>query len=269
MFAPETDAANPFKPVTPAGLPAAVDTAGSPAFERAHEPAADAEPALEPKPVLEPKAAILPIGVPELGEPELAESENVDPATASWTMAAGAGVFLVLALLVWSLLRKRKNADEIDAKTEAEAEAEAEAGAEAEAEAEAEDSAPESAYEVAAVPVITDIDESENVPELGPDDLIETVPESEPLPEDTIPLIEPEEGDPEPLVFDDDFELSVPDDELEAVLAEPEESAGSEFGLDDFDLSEFDDLPSTEAEKSADKDAGPKPEQTPVNDRKK
>jgi len=257
MFAPETDAANPFKPVTPAGLPAAVDTAGSPAFERAHEPAADAEPALEPKPVLEPKAAILPIGVPELDEPELAESENVDSATASWAMAAGAGVFLVLALLVWSLLRKRKNADEIDAKTEAEAEAGAES------------SALESAYEVAAVPVITDIDESENVPELGPDDLIETVPESEPLPEDTIPLIEPEEGDPEPLVFDDDFELSVPDDELEAVLAEPEESAGSEFGLDDFDLSEFDDLPSTEAEKSADKDAGPEPEQTPVNDRKK
>ena len=267
MFAPETDAANPFKPVTPAGPPAAVDTAGSPAFERAHEPAADAEPALEPKPVLEPKAAILPIGVPELGEPELAESENVDPATASWTMAAGAGVFLVLALLVWSLLRKRKNADEIDAKTEAEAEAEAEAGAGAEAEAE--DSAPESAYEVAAVPVITDIDESENVPELGPDDLIETVPELEPLPEDTIPLIEPEEGDPEPLVFDDDFELSVPDDELGAVSAKPEDSAGSEFGLDDFDLSEFDGLPSTEAEKSADKDAGPEPEQTPVNDRKK
>jgi hypothetical protein len=101
------------------------------------------------------------------------------------------------------------------------------------------------------------------------------VPTVEPLPEETIPLVEPEEGDPEPLVFDDDFELSVPDDELEAALAEPEEpeEPDDEFGLDDFDLSEFDDLPSTEAEKSADKgadkDTGLEPKKTPDNDRKK
>jgi len=159
-------------------------------------------------------------------------------------------------------------------------------------EVETEAAAPAPAPEVAAVPVITDIDEPESVPELSPEDLIEPVPELEPqlepelepvpelqpepvidetpvptlwpLPEETIPLIEPEEGDPEPLDFDD---------ELEAALDEPEEPADDEFGLDDFDLSEFDDLPSTEAEKSADKgaekDTGPKPKNTPDNERKK
>jgi hypothetical protein len=126
-------------------------------------------------------------------------------------MAAGAGVFLVLALLIWLLLRKRKNADEIDAKTDAEAEVEAEA--------------PAPAPEVAAVPVITDIDEPENVPELSLDDLIEPVPELEPL-----------------------------DDE---------------FGLDDYDLSEFDDLPGAEVEKDAEKDTGSEPENTPDNNRNK
>lgn len=245
-----------------------------PVVEPVAEPVTEPEPAKEPEPALEPEAAIPPIDVseldkPELAESELAESENADSAIAPWMMAAGAGVLLVLALLIWLLLRKRKDADEIDAKTDAEADVEAETAA------------PELALEVAAVPVITDIDEPENVPELSPDDLIEPVPELEPelepLLEETIPLIEPEEGDPEPLAFDDDFELSVSDDELEAMLAEPEEPADDEFGLDDFDLSEFDDLPDAEVEKDADKAAekaaekgtAPEPKKTPDNDRKK
>jgi hypothetical protein len=306
LFAPETDAANPFKPVTPAESQSQLDTAPSaaevPASEPANEPAADVEPVAEPEPALEPEpapqpeAAIQPIDVSELDkpEPEPAEPENADSAIAPWMMAAGAGVLLVLALLIWLLLRKRKNADETDVKTETETDVEAEAAA------------PVPAPEVAAVPVITDIEELESVPELSPDDLIEPEPELEPVPElqsepenvpelepepapelvvddtpvptveplseETIPLMKPEEGDPEPLVFDDDFELSVPDDELEAALAEPEEP-DDEFGLDDFDLSEFDDLPSTEAEESADKgadkDAGLEPKKTPDNDRKK
>lgn len=248
-----------------------------PVVEPVAEPVTEPEPAKEPEPAPEPEAAIPPIDVSELDKPELAESENADSAIAPWMMAAGAGVLLVLALLIWLLLRKRKDADEIDAKTDAEADVEAETAA------------PELALEVAAVPVITDIDEPENVPELSPDDLIEPVPELEPelgtelgtelepLLEETIPLIEPEEGDPEPLAFDDDFELSVSDDELEAMLAEPEEPADDEFGLDDFDLSEFDDLPDAEVEKDADKAAekaaekgtAPEPKKTPDNDRKK
>jgi hypothetical protein len=221
MFVPEIDAANPFKPVTSAGPPTAVDAAPeaaeTPASELANEPAADVEPVaesvakLEPEPVPEPEAAIQPIDVSELDKPELAESGNLDSVIAPWMMAAGAGVFLVLALLIWLLLRKRKNADEIDAKTDAEAEVEAEA--------------PAPAPEVAAVPVITDIDEPENVPELSLDDLIEPVPELEPL-----------------------------DDE---------------FGLDDYDLSEFDDLPGAEVEKDAEKDTGSEPENTPDNNRNK
>jgi len=121
---------------------------------------------------------------------------------------------------------------------------------------EAEAAAPVLAPEVAAVPVISDIDELESVPELSPDDLIEPepaaepvvdetqVPTIEPMPEETIPLVEPEKGDPEPLAFDDDF-----------------------------DLSEFDDLPDAEvekgAEKGAEKDTDPEPKKTPDNDRKK
>jgi LPXTG-motif cell wall-anchored protein len=186
-------------------------------------------------------------------KPELAESENTGSAVAPWMMAAGAGVFLVLALLIWLLLRKRKNASEIDAKTDAGAEGETDA------------SAPEPAPEVAAVPLITDIDEPDNVPELSSDDLIEP----EPLPEETVPLIEPEEGDPEPLAFNDDSELSVPDDEPEAALAESEEPADDAFGLDDYDLSEFDDLPGVDVEKDAEKDTGSEPENTPDNNRSK
>ena len=258
LFAPEIDVANPFKPVTPAESQLLVDAAPSaaeaPASELVNEPAADVEPvvepatepvtepepAKEPEPAPEPEAAIPPIDVSELDKPELTESENADSAIAPWMIAAGVGVLLVLALLIWLLLRKRKNADEIDAKTDAEADVEAETAA------------PELALEVAAVPVITDIDEPENVPELSPDDLIEPVPELEPelgtelepLLEETIPLIEPEEDDPEPLAFDDDF-----------------------------DLSEFDDLPDAEvekgAEKGAEKDTDPEPKKTPDNDRKK
>ena len=255
MFAPEIDAANPFKTATPAEPEPQPDTAlmvdGAPAPEPAGEPAAEVEPVAEPEP---------------------AEPESADSAIAPWMMAAGAGALLVLALLIWLLLRKRKNTDEGDAETDAEANVEVETEA----------AAPAPAPEMAAVPVITDIDEPESVPELSPEDLIEPEPVPElqpeplidetpvptlgPLPEETIPLIEPEEGDPEPLAFDDDFELSVPDDELE-------EPTDDELGLDDFDLSEFDDVPSTEAEKSADegaeKDTGPEPKETPDNERKK
>jgi hypothetical protein len=243
LFAPEINVANPFKTATPAAP--AVDEA--PAPEPASEPVAEVEPvietAAEPEPAPEPEAAaqpIQPIDVAELDKPEPAEPESADSAIAPWMMVAGAGALLVLALLIWLLLRKRKNIDETDAKTDAEANVEAEAAA------------PVPAPEVAAVPVITDVDEPENVPELSADDLIEpelaaepvvdetSVPTIEPLPEETIPLIEPEEGDPEPLAFDDDF-----------------------------DLSEFDDLPGAEVEKGAEKDTDPEPKKTPDNDRKK
>ena len=275
MFAPEIDAANPFKTATPAELEPQPTAAPEPAGEPVAEVAPVIEPVAEPEPAPEPEAAvqpIQPIDVAELDKPEPAEPESADSAIAPWMMAAGAGALLVLALLIWLLLRKRKNTDEGDAETDAEANVEVETEA----------AAPAPAPEMAAVPVITDIDEPESVPELSPEDLIEPEPVPElqpeplidetpvptlgPLPEETIPLVEPEEGDPEPLAFDDDFELSVPDDELE-------EPTDDELGLDDFDLSEFDDVPSTEAEKSADegaeKDTGPEPKETPDNERKK
>ncbi|MBQ0762777.1 MAG: VWA domain-containing protein [Marinobacter psychrophilus] len=313
LFAPEMDAANPFKTATPA-QPEPQPTA-APAVDEAPAPAVASEPVAEVEPVAEPELTpeeavqlIQPIDVAELDQPEPAEPENVDSAIAPWMIAAGAGALLVLALLIWLLLRKRKNTDESDA----------------EADVEAEPAAPVPAPEVAAVPVITDIDEPETVPELSSDDLIEPEPElesvpelqpepelekvpelepepaakpvvdetpvpsiepepdtiaeelsepgePEPLLEDDIPLIEPEESEPEPLAFDDEFELSVPDDELEAALddVDLEESADDEFGLDDFDLSEFDDLPDTETDKGASKGGAPEPKNTPDNDRKK
>ncbi|PFG54794.1 uncharacterized protein (TIGR03503 family) [Marinobacter sp. LV10R520-4] len=260
LFAPEIDAANPFKTATPTEPEPQPNTA--PAVDEAPAPEPAGEPVAEVKPVIEPVA-----------EPEPAEPKSADSAIAPWMIAAGAGALLVLALLIWLLLRKRKNTDEIDAETNAEVNVKAEAAA------------PVPAPEVAAVPVITDIDEPENVLELSPDDLIEPeiepepaaepvvdetpVPTIEPLPEETMPLVKPEEGDPEPLAFDDDFELSFPDDELEATLAEPEELADDELGLDDLDLSEFDDLPGAEVEKGAEKDTSPEPKKTPDNDPKK
>ncbi|AKO52738.1 hypothetical protein ABA45_10220 [Marinobacter psychrophilus] len=311
LFALEIDAANPFKTAAPA-KPEPQPTA-APAVDEAPASAVASEPVAEPE--LTPEEAvqlIQPIDVAELDQSEPAEPENADLAIAPWMIAAGAGALLVLALLIWLLLRKRKNTDESDA----------------EADVEAEPAAPAAAPEVAAVPVITDIDEPETVPELSPDELVEPEPElesvpelqpepepelekvpelepelaaelvvdeipvpsvepepdttaedlpepsePEPLPEDDIPLIEPEESEPEPepLAFDDDFDLSVPDDELDAALddVDLEESADDEFGLDDFDLSEFDDLPDTETDKGASEGGAPEPKNTPDNDRKK
>ncbi|WP_228702945.1 VWA domain-containing protein [Marinobacter gelidimuriae] len=189
LFAPEMDAANPFKTATPAEPEPQPTAAPEPASEPVPEVEPVIEPVAEPEPAPETEAAaqpIQPIDVAELDKPEPAEPESADSAIAPWMMAAGVGALLVLALLIWLLLRKRKNTDESDSEADVEAEA----------------AAPAPAPEVAAVPVITDIDESESVPELSPDDLIEPVPELEPELE-SVPELQPEpekvpELEPEP-----------------------------------------------------------------------
>jgi len=249
VFAPEMDAANPFNIATPAEPEPQPETA----------PAVDEAPA--PEPASEPAAEVEPEPAPEPAEPETADS-----AIALWMMAAGAGALVVLGLLIWLLLRKRKNADENDAETAGEPEA----------------AAPDPTPEAAAVPVITNIDEGETVPELSPDDLIEPeseiepelVPELEPVPElQSEPQPEPEpepenvpELEPEPTVESVVEETPVPTVEPEPEEAIPlmESEEGDPEPLDfddDFDLSEFDDLPATDPKS----DSPDKPD----NDRKK
>jgi len=249
VFAPEMDAANPFNIATPAEPEPQPETA----------PAVDEAPA--PEPASEPAAEVEPEPAPEPAEPETADS-----AIALWMMAAGAGALVVLGLLIWLLLRKRKNADENDAETAGEPEA----------------AAPDPTPEAAAVPVITNIDEGETVPELSPDDLIEPeseiepelVPELEPVPElQSEPQPEPEpepenvpELEPEPTVESVVEETPVPTVEPEPEEAIPlmEAEEGDPEPLDfddDFDLSEFDDLPATDPKS----DSPDKPD----NDRKK
>ena len=279
VFAPEMDAANPFNIATPAEPEPQPETAPAvdeaPAPEPAVEPAAEVEPVVAPvvEPVVEPVVAPVAetVAAPEPAQepepaPEPAEPETADSAIAPWMMAAGAGALVVLGLLIWLLLRKRKNADENDAETAGEPEA----------------AAPNPTPEAAAVPVITNIDEAESVPELSPDDLIEPepeiepelVPELEPVPElqpepepENVPELEPElELEPEPTVESVVEETPVPTVEPEPEEAIPlmESEEGDPEPLDfddDFDLSEFDDLPATDPKS----DSPDKPD----NDRKK
>lgn len=200
--------------------------------------AADEPPVIEeefpeasPAPEIEPPVSGSgPIDISQVEDPEpkpleeqpvdKAEAEPEMPATVEepasgipfWVWAA-AGTFgvIVVAGVVWLLVKRRKPAQEQDADNDEEPPLVAEESPEEEAIAELEpEQAPEDLPE--------EIPEPEQVPEPEPEEVPE-LPQDEALPEDDIPVADAEVEDGE-----------------------------DEFGLEDFDLSEFDDLPATDEE---------------------
>lgn len=187
----------------------------------------EAPPAPEIQPPLSSSGPI-DISQVEAPEPEPLEEQPVDKAEAEpempatveepasgipfWVWAA-AGTFgvMVVAGVVWLLVKRRKPAQEQDADNDEEPPLVAEESPKEEAIAELEpEQAPEDLPE--------EIPEPEQVPEPEPEEVPE-LPQDEALPEDDIPVADAEVEDGE-----------------------------DEFGLEDFDLSEFDDLPATDEE---------------------
>ncbi|KPQ01396.1 vWA domain-containing protein [Marinobacter sp. HL-58] len=105
--------------------------------------------------------------------------------------------------------------------------------------------------------------EEDEPPVIAPEEQVDEEPEPEDeLPEDEIPVADTEvdESEPEPEPEEESAETPEPEREAEpeSEKAEPEEDDDEEFGLEDFDLSEFDDLPDTENDKGLlDKDDEP------------
>jgi hypothetical protein len=219
--------------------------AGTPAGENfgladeTQQPAAEPEPA--PEPDSEPAPEVVseplidnPIDVAQAEQPEAEEPVAEEPAEPAqpasqesmgiplWIILAASGVGLVIVgLVVWLLLRRRKSeepavADSSDTIPELTDEAEPDE----------EEPAPELTDEVAGdsgdetIPVADAVVEPDELP-----DDEETIPELDELAE-----VPAEENTP----------AAEKDDEPEV---KKEEDEDDEFGLEDFDLSEFDDLP--------------------------
>ncbi|AOY87536.1 hypothetical protein BKP64_04755 [Marinobacter salinus] len=175
-----------------------------------------------------------PIDVSQAEEPQVAPPAATEPSALKeeevsqlpfpmWMLGAGGGGLAVL-LLAWLAVKKRNN--RAMAQAEAAAERETIADLEEQLEPEPED-----------IPEVTD----ETPPEDDMADLEKVFEE----PGDEIPvadaIVEPEEG-PE-----DDEAIPELDEVADDSASEDDEE---EFGLDDFDLSEFDDLPDFEEDDS-------------------
>ncbi len=190
--------------------------------------------------------------------PPANEAPAADPQPASeampwwiWGLAGGLGLVIV-AGGVWFWWRRR-NADPAEAAREhpEEERTEEERPEEERTEEESnEEDVPEVHSEDASEPPVVAPDTEEEIPE----------PEPEPeKPEEDVPELEPE---PEPELETEPEPESEPEPE-EAALEEDDED---EFDLEDFDLSEFDDLPEDEEVDSEDKPTSedePNPEDKP------
>ncbi|WP_227519372.1 VWA domain-containing protein [Marinobacter sp. es.042] len=257
------------------------------------------EPALAPEqsepvpPVSEPEqsgpepAITSPIDVSEVEEPEAPavqepesapeEPEAAEPAFAVplWMVGAAGGGLLILGGLVWFAIRKRKQDQQAQEKAAAERETLEDLQDEPEPEPEPEAvSEPEEDVEAEEIPEVTEeafeddmseleavIDEHEAA--LKSEDAALTEPEVEPTDEleEEIPVADTPVED-EPPELDEDIP------ELEDV-ADPSDADGpegddeEEFGLEDFDLSEFDDLPDYDQDESGlpEDDSKKKPDQ--------
>lgn len=203
----------------------------------------------EPDSVAEPASAddiTSPIDVSDVETSELAEAPEpeAEPITAEdatdsnqsaspmpvWVFGAGAGGLGLMAL-VWLALRKKeaKASENTDA---------AEANEPVPLESE-EPEAPEEKPEVAVASEVEDEEASDDIPEVTEE--LDTANEPtetdvDEVPDEEIPIAEsvvPHEAD-------DDEESGEP---VEEPILQDAESDEDEFGLDDFDLSEFDDLP--------------------------
>jgi hypothetical protein len=228
------------------------DETQQPATEPVGEPEPEPAPKVDAEPVID-----NPIDVAQVEQPETEEPAAEKPAEAThpasqessgvplWVILAVSGVGLVIVgLVVWLLLRRRKSeeavvpdsSDTIPELTE-------------EAEPDEEEPAPELTDEVdgdsvdETIPVADAVveadelpDDDESIPEL--DELAE-LPEEESSPElkDKNSPELTEENSPE--LTEEDAPAAEKDDEP----AVKKEEDDDEFGLEDFDLSEFDDLP--------------------------
>jgi hypothetical protein len=159
-----------------------------------------------------------------------------------WMMGAGAGGLVLIGGLVWVALRQRSKRQDEQAEAAAERETLEDLEEASEPEPEPE---PEVEPEPEDIPEVTEVD-SEPEPEIP---IADTLADDEPAePDEEIPELE---------------DVADPSD-----ADTPEEEDVEEFGLEDFDLSEFDDLPDFDENESAlpDNDPKKKPDE---NDQKK
>ena len=239
------------------------------------EPALDPEQS-EPEPAVSepeqsgPEPAITsPIDVSEVEEPETPavqepESDPEDPEDAEpafavplWMVGAAGGGLLVIGGLVWFAIRKRKQDQQAQEKAASERETLEDLQDETELEPEPEPEAvsePEEDVEAEEIPEVTEeafeddmseleavIDEHEAA--LKSEDAALTEPEVEPTDEleEEIPVADTPVEEEAAELDDDIPELEDVADPSDAEA--PEDDDEEEFGLEDFDLSEFDDLP--------------------------
>jgi len=239
------------------------------------EPALDPEQS-EPEPAVSepeqsgPEPAITsPIDVSEVEEPETPavqepESDPEDPEDAEpafavplWMVGAAGGGLLVIGGLVWFAIRKRKQDQQAQEKAASERETLEDLQEETEPEPEPEPEAvsePEEDVEAEEIPEVTEEASEEDMSELEAvideheaalksEDAALTEPEVEPTDEleEEIPVADTPVEEEAAELDDDIPELEDVADPSDAEA--PEDDDEEEFGLEDFDLSEFDDLP--------------------------
>ncbi len=248
------------------------------------------EPAVAEPEQPEPEPAIAsPIDVSQAEEPITPAAQKPEPAPEQpeeketafaiplWMVGAAGGGLLILGGLVWFALRKRKQDQQAQEKAAAERETLEDLQDEPEPEPEPEPEAvsePEEDVEAEEIPEVTEEASEEDMSELEAvideheaalksEDAALMEPEIEPTDEleEDIPVADtPVEEEP--------AELNEDIPELEDI-ADPSDADGpedddeEEFGLEDFDLSEFDDLPDYDQDESGlpEDDSKKKPDQ--------
>ncbi|WP_339621228.1 VWA domain-containing protein [uncultured Marinobacter sp.] len=246
------------------------------------EPALDPEQS-EPEPAVSepeqsgPEPAITsPIDVSEVEEPETPavqepesapeDPEDAEPAFAVplWMVGAAGGGLLVIGGLVWFAIRKRKQDQQAQEKAASERETLEDLQEETEPEPEPEPEAvsePEEDVEAEEIPEVTEEASEEDMSELEAvideheaalksEDAALTEPEVEPTDEleEEIPVADTPVEEEAAELDDDIPELEDVADPSDAEA--PEDDDEEEFGLEDFDLSEFDDLPDYDQDES-------------------
>ncbi len=235
--------------------------------EPADQPAERLEPEVtEPAPAAEQPEPEPPVSEPEQSEPEPAIASPIDvsqaeepeptaeePAPAPeepeeaetafavplWMIGAAGGGLVLIGGLVWFALRQRKQRQQEQAEAAAERET-------------LEDLQEEPEPEAAPAPVVEPEEaaepEPDEIPEVTEEALSEPEVESAEEPEEDIPVADtPVEEEPA------DMDEDIPELEYVADTSDadtPEDDDEEEFGLEDFDLSEFDDLPDYDQDES-------------------
>lgn len=202
------------------------------------EPQAGPEPeAREQEPAVE-EAGPIDVSQAEAPEPEPATATEEPEAMPVWMMATAGGLGVLIIAGVGFLVMRRRKSPQAQEEPPVVAPDEPEQAEE-----------PEETEQPEEIPVAEPEPEEElqGEPEEEPEEEPEKEPEDE-LREDEIPVadaeVEVEEDEPLPEPEPE------PEPEAEEPAPEPEpEEEDDEFGLEDFDLSEFDDLPDTDDEK--------------------